>query len=76
MTCQATEVKKWNKFDCIAFLLAGLPKEMNTSLKNIHFLATSNRVSVLELLRPIVDELKTLEMESFCMTAIGSKMYL
>ena len=34
---------------------------MNTSLKNIHFLATSNRVSVLELLRPIVDELKTLE---------------
>ena len=34
---------------------------MNTSLKNIHFLATSNHVSVLELLRPIVDELKTLE---------------
>ena len=53
--------KKWNKFDCITFLLAGLSKEMNTDRNNIHLICTSNKVTALEMLRPIVDELKILE---------------
>ena len=31
------KLKLWNKFDLWCFLLAGLPKEENAKLENIHF---------------------------------------
>ena len=76
--------KKWNKFDCWCFMLAGLPRHLNAQLPNIHFIACSNevciasiersqcmfvtptfilhpQVAVLEMARPIVEELLMLE---------------
>ena len=53
--------KVWNKFDSCCFLLAGLPKKENAKLENIHFICTSNKVSVLELAVAPVQELKLLE---------------
>ena len=49
--------KVWNKFDSWCFLLAGLPKKENAKLENIHFICTSNKVSVLELAVAPVQEL-------------------
>ena len=51
----------WNKFDSWCFLLAGLPKKENAKLENIHFICTSNKVSVLEFAVAPVQELKLLE---------------
>ena len=53
--------KVWNKFDSWCFLLAGLPKKENAKLENIHFICTSNKVSVLQLAVAPVQELKLLE---------------
>ena len=53
--------KVWNKFDSWCFLLAGLPKKENAKLENIHFICTSNKVSVLGLAVVPVQELKLLE---------------
>ncbi|KAL5491387.1 hypothetical protein EMCRGX_G016667 [Ephydatia muelleri] len=53
--------KVWNKFDSWCFLLAGLLKKENAKLENIHFICTSNKVSVLELAVAPVQELKLLE---------------
>ena len=50
--------KVWNKFESFCVLLAGLPLEQNTKLQNIHFVCTSNKVPVMEMARPLVDELK------------------
>jgi hypothetical protein len=66
--------KKWNKFDCIAFLLAGLPKEMNTNLRNIHLISASNRVTVLEMLQPLADELKMLQSGTFLFDAYWNEV--
>ena len=55
--------KVWNKFDSWCFLLAGLLKKENAKLENIHFICTSNKVSVLELEVAPVQELKLLEDE-------------
>ena len=38
--------KKWNKFDCWCFLLAGLPRCENTQIPNIHFISCSNQVLI------------------------------
>ena len=53
--------KVWNKFESFCVLLAGLPQEQNTNLKNIHFVCTSNKVPVMEMARPLVEEFKILE---------------
>lgn len=53
--------KKWNGMDVWAMLLAGLPKEENTKLVNIHLITASNRVSTLELAEPMVEDLVKLE---------------
>ena len=55
--------KKWNKFDAWYLLLAGLPRADNAHLDNIHFLTCSNRVSALEMSRPIADDLNSLDCE-------------
>ncbi len=41
--------KKWNKHNSILFTLAGLSKKYTQLLYNIHFVATSNQVSPLEM---------------------------
>lgn len=55
--------KKWHKFNSFFLLIAGLLCHVNAQLEHIHFVSTSDKVSPLELSRPIVDELKVLEME-------------
>ena len=44
-------------------MLAGLPKELNAKLENIHFIGSSNRVSALDICPPIVEDLFRLETE-------------
>lgn len=53
--------KKWNKFDLWSLLLAGLPREENTKMENIHIIGASNQVEALEMADPIVDDLLQLE---------------
>ena len=55
--------KKWHKFDSWCVLLAGLPREMNTQIPNIHFMCCSDTVSFLEMTEPIARELIQLEIE-------------
>ena len=55
--------KKWHLFNSWNCLLAGLPRKQNTQLSNIHFVCCSDRVSVLEMAQPIVEELLDLERE-------------
>ncbi|KAH9807092.1 hypothetical protein DFH28DRAFT_1153434 [Melampsora americana] len=49
--------KKWNKHMCIYFTLAGLPPHLTNQEFNIHFLATSNCATALELFDQVVDDL-------------------
>ena len=53
--------KKWNKFDCWCFLLAGLPHQENAKLHNIHFVTCSNQAPVLRMAEAVVEDLKLLE---------------
>lgn len=53
--------KKWNQFNCWTLMLAGLPHHENARLHNIHLLSYSNRVSVLDMATPIVEDLLELE---------------
>ena len=55
--------KKWHLFNSWSVLLAGLPRETNSQLTNIHFLSWSDKVSVLEMAEPITNELVHLERE-------------
>ncbi|KAG8712744.1 hypothetical protein FRC09_019504, partial [Ceratobasidium sp. 395] len=48
--------KKWNKHNSYLFVLAGLPHEEIQSPYHVHFLATSNIASPLEMLEAIVRE--------------------
>lgn len=53
--------KKFNKFDNWALLLAGLPKEDNSKMENIHLVSASNQVSALDMAAELVKDLKLLE---------------
>ena len=53
--------KKWNKFDCWCFLLAGLPRHCNSQLHNIHFIGCSNKVDCMDMTVSIAADLKKLE---------------
>ena len=53
--------KKWNCFNAWSILLAGLPKSLNAQLQNIHLLSASNKVSPLDMLEPIVEDLMVLQ---------------
>ena len=53
--------KKWNKFDLWVMMFAGLSNEENHHLENIHFLTTSNQISPLEMVEPLVTEFVSLE---------------
>ena len=56
--------KQWNKFDSWSLRIAGLP---NSSTK-LHFLCCSNKCDVLDMAKPLVDDLNDLEL-------IGLVMY-
>ncbi|KAL1697796.1 hypothetical protein EV121DRAFT_274849, partial [Schizophyllum commune] len=51
--------KKWNKHNSLLFTLAGLPPDVIHLLFNIHFLATSNIASPLEMFEALVNQLST-----------------
>jgi hypothetical protein len=55
--------KKWSKFESWCLLLAGLPREENGKLENIHFICTSNKLSGKEMADPLVEDLLDLEHE-------------
>jgi hypothetical protein len=50
--------KKFNKHISFYFTLSGLPPHISNQEFNCHFLSTSNRATVLEILQPIVTEMK------------------
>jgi hypothetical protein len=54
--------KKWNKHNSFLTTLTGLPRRMQQSSFNIHFLATSNIASPLEMLEAITSDLKYAKM--------------
>ena len=58
---KGNQSKKWNKFDLWAMMFAGLSNEENHHLENIHFLTTSNQISPLEMVEPLVKEYVNLE---------------
>ena len=53
--------KKWNKFDVWCFMLADLPQKENAKMHNIHFITCSNRVEVLQMAGPVVEDLTQLK---------------
>ncbi len=53
--------KQWNKFDSWSMKIAGLSNKDNSKLHNIHFLCCSNKCSVMDMSRPLVDDLIDLE---------------
>jgi hypothetical protein len=50
--------KKWNKHNSLLFTLAGLPRALASLAYNVHFLATSNIASPLEMFDAIVNILR------------------
>ena len=53
--------KKWNKFDQWCFLLAGLRRHENAQMHNIHFVTCSNETDAMDMVEPVVADLKRLE---------------
>ncbi|KAI0353117.1 hypothetical protein OH77DRAFT_1522874 [Trametes cingulata] len=49
--------KKWNKHNSLLFTLAGLPRSLVHLMYNIHYLATSNIASPLEMMEQLVEQL-------------------
>lgn len=50
--------KKWNKHNSILFTLAGLPRSHVQLFYNVHFIATSNIASPLEMAEYVCDVLQ------------------
>jgi hypothetical protein len=50
--------KRWNKHISFYSTLAGLPPNCANMQYNCHFLSTLNEAGVLELAKPIVEEMK------------------
>ncbi len=53
--------KKWNKFDYWCLTLAGLPITEARMFQDIQFLSCSNRISALDIAKPLVEDLKQME---------------
>lgn len=50
--------KKWNKHNSVLFTLGGLPREYSQMLYNVHFMATSNTASPLEMMETVTAMLR------------------
>ncbi|POV96124.1 hypothetical protein PSTT_15817 [Puccinia striiformis] len=57
--------KRWNKHISFYYTLAGLPPNLSNEEYNCHFLATSNRATVLEISEFLVNEFNELATEGF-----------
>ena len=53
--------KKWNKFEWWGFTLGGLPQSECRKPSNIHFISCSNKVPILDMAVPIVEQLNAAE---------------
>lgn len=53
--------KKWNKFDYWSMCMAGLPISIARQFCNIHLLACSNKVTAVQMISALVNELLILE---------------
>ena len=53
--------KKWNTIDLWCVTLACLPKYEPQKFENIHFISCSNQLSTIEMSKPIVNDLISLE---------------
>lgn len=53
--------KKWNKFDTWSMVPAALPLEERNKRENTHLICAHNRLSAMDMLPEIVDDLKELE---------------
>lgn len=53
--------KQWNKFDSWCLKIAGLPMKENAKLSNIHLICCSNKCSVLDMAKPVCEDLLKLE---------------
>ena len=57
--------KKWNKHNSWLFTLAGLPRDEAHQLAHIHFIATSNLASPLEMFEGIAKEMAYVNTDFF-----------
>lgn len=64
--------KKYNKHMSLFFTLSGLPPNISNQEYNIHFLATSNCATALDLLDGAVDQINQLSTEGFTAFDISS----
>lgn len=55
--------KKWKKFDSWSVIFAGLPRQDNAKLCNIHFCCCSDIVSALDMTEALAIELTNLELD-------------
>ena len=55
--------KKWNKFECWYLLFGGLSRHDNAKPQNIHFISCTNEMDVLDMTKPIAQQLTLLETE-------------
>lgn len=53
--------KKWHKFDSWSMMFAGLPRQENAKIGNIHFVCCSDVVSALDMTGPLAQQLCELE---------------
>ena len=53
--------KKWNKFDTWCMVLAGLPQHLVDKPRHMHFICCSNKLSALDMVPPLVEDLLRLE---------------
>ena len=65
--------KKWNCFNVWCLMLAGLPKELNAQHENIHLMSASNKVPVLQMVKPIVEDLLVLQEGIFMFDAYSQE---
>ena len=54
--------KKWHKFDSWSVMLAGMPRQENSKIANIHFCCCSDVVSALDMAGALAQQLQDLEM--------------
>lgn len=56
--------KKWNKHQSVLIIIAGLPRELAQKVFNVHFLATSNIASPLEMMEAVREQLRYVNLRS------------
>ena len=55
--------KQWNKVDSWCLKIAGISNQENSKLQNIHLICCSNKCNVLQMSKPLAEDLFKLESE-------------